>query len=191
MSTLCPKCGEDVVDRARFCHACGQDLTVKSRPVLAVEHPTPVAHYEVEYAPVWRRFLASLIDIVLLALVVLPGVIAFFWLVEVFTHLVGLDMEEGRSLAGTAAVLLGLTADWIYHAATQSSSREASLGKQFMGLKVTDLAGERISFGQATGRHFAKYLSTFMLLFGFVVAFFSRRKQAIHDMVAGTLVLRR
>lgn len=139
----------------------------------------------------WRRFLAGMIDLSIVLLVVLPGVIAFFWIVEVVTGLLGMDREGGRFLAGMAAVLLGVIGNWIYHAKMQSSPRQATYGKQFMGLKVTGLAGERISFAQATGRHFAKYLSAFALLVGFLIAAVTRKKQALHDMVAGTLVVRR
>ncbi len=150
-----------------------------------------VSHLPGEYAPIWRRFLAAMIDISIVLLVVLPGVIAFFWVVEVITGLVGMDRENSRQLAGIAAVLLGLVGDWLYHARMQSSSRQGTYGKQFMGLRVTGLGGEPISFGQATGRHFAKFLSTFALMVGFLVAAVTRKKQALHDMVAGTLVVRR
>jgi uncharacterized RDD family membrane protein YckC len=57
-------------------------------------------------------------------------------------------------------------------------------------LKVTDLEGRRISFARATGRHFAKLLSGFILMIGFIMAGFTQRKQALHDMIAGTLVVR-
>lgn len=188
MATLCPNCREDVLDQAKFCHACGHVLVQgEDQPVL----PPALVSHDFGYAPVWRRLLASIIDVSLLVTVVLPGVIAFFWVVELVTHALGIKPDEGRSLAGTAAVLLWFIADWLYHAAMQSSSRQGSLGKQFMGIKVTDLSGERVGFGQASGRHFAKFLSTFALMIGFFIAPFTRRKQALHDMVAGTLVLRR
>ncbi len=191
MATLCPNCGEDVLERARYCHACGEPLQGKKRAPIAVKEPEAVSHVSGEYASVWRRFLAGAIDLSIVLLVVLPGVIAFFWLVEVVTGLLGMDREGGRFLAGMAAVLLGLIGDWLYHAKMQSSPRQATYGKQFMGLKVTGLAGERISFAQATGRHFAKFLSTFAIMIGFVVAAITRKRQALHDMVAGTLVVRR
>jgi uncharacterized RDD family membrane protein YckC len=58
------------------------------------------------------------------------------------------------------------------------------------GLKVTDLNGQRISFERATGRHFAKWLSSLILFIGYIMAGFSERKQALHDLLAGTLVRR-
>jgi len=56
------------------------------------------------------------------------------------------------------------------------------------GMKVTDLNGNRISFARATGRHFAKWLSTLILWIGFIMVGFTDRKQGLHDMLAGTLV---
>lgn len=191
MATLCPSCGEDVLERARYCHVCGEPIHGKRRAPMIVKEFESVPQISGDYAPVWRRFLASLIDISVVLLVVLPGVIAFFWVVELVTGLLGVDRESGRFLAGIAAVLLGLIGDWLYHARMQSSPKQATYGKQFMGLKVTGLGGEPITFGQATGRHFAKFLSTFALLVGFFIAAVTRKKQALHDMVAATLVVRR
>jgi uncharacterized RDD family membrane protein YckC len=59
-----------------------------------------------------------------------------------------------------------------------------------LGLKVTDLGGHRISFVRATGRHFAKILSGLLLCVGFIMVGFTRYKQGLHDMIAGTLVIR-
>ena len=72
----------------------------------------------------------------------------------------------------------------------ESSSRQATVGKMALGLKVTDLEGRRISFARASGRHFAKYISGMILLIGYIMAGFTERKQALHDMIAGTLVQR-
>src|SRR2546428_774442 len=70
------------------------------------------------------------------------------------------------------------------------SPRLATVGKMVFGLKVTNLEGHRISFARATGRHFAKLISAMILLIGYIMAGFSERKQALHDMIAGTLVVR-
>ena len=60
--------------------------------------------------------------------------------------------------------------------------------KKALGLSVTDLSGNRIGFGRATGRYFAKILSGLILLIGFIMVAFTQRKQGLHDMLAGTLV---
>ena len=56
------------------------------------------------------------------------------------------------------------------------------------GMKVTDLQGQRLSFGLATGRHFAKILSGLILCIGFIMVGFTEKKQGLHDMIVGTLV---
>ena len=81
-------------------------------------------------------------------------------------------------------------AKWIYEASMESSARQATVGKMALALKVTDLEGRRISFARASGRHFAKYISGMILLIGYIMAGFTERKQALHDMIAGTLVVR-
>lgn len=146
---------------------------------------------EFDYAPVWRRFLASSIDVSLVLLVVAPILLLLTWCIELITSYTKLmDIETGRFIAGMGSVLLFIISDWLYNAKMNSSSRQATVGKRFMRLKVTGMAGERIGFGQATGRYFAKFLSTFALFIGFLIAPFTRRKQALHDIVAGTLVLK-
>ena len=57
-------------------------------------------------------------------------------------------------------------------------------------MKVTDTQGARLSFAHATGRFFAKMISGFTMGIGYIMAGFTERKQALHDMIAGTLVMR-
>jgi Tfp pilus assembly protein PilE len=83
-----------------------------------------------------------------------------------------------------------LAAVWLYFALMHSSARQATLGKMAFGIKVTDLAGERVSFLRATGRYFATWVSSILLAVGFLMAGLTARKQALHDMIAGTLVVR-
>jgi uncharacterized RDD family membrane protein YckC len=85
-----------------------------------------------------------------------------------------------------ARALFGGLVNWIYEAGMESST----LGKMALGLKVTDIWGKRISFARATGRHFAKYLSGAILMIGYIMAGFTARKQALHDILAETLVPR-
>ena len=79
----------------------------------------------------------------------------------------------------------------VYFALLESSERQATFGKMALGLKVTDLNGNRISFGQAVGRNLAKYISLVTLLIGYIMAGFTERKQALHDMIASTLVFKK
>jgi len=87
--------------------------------------------------------------------------------------------------------ILMIVIGWLYYALMESSVRQATLGKMALGLMVTDLNGQKISFDRATGRHFAKIISALILFIGFLMAGFTRRKQALHDMIAGCLVIRK
>lgn len=78
--------------------------------------------------------------------------------------------------------------NWLYFALLESSSMQGTLGKKALGMIVTDLDGNRIGFGRATGRYFAKFLSAIILLIGFVMVAFTQRKQGLHDIIASTLV---
>ncbi len=87
------------------------------------------------------------------------------------------------------AILVQLVLAWLYFALCESSSWQATLGKLAIGIRVVDLDGNRISFLRATGRHFAKLLSGMILLIGYLMVAFTQRKQGLHDIIAGTLVL--
>jgi len=87
------------------------------------------------------------------------------------------------------AILLSVIMSWLYFALMESSSRGATLGKMALGIRVTDLSGNRISFGKATGRYFGKIVSSMILMIGYLMAAFTERKQALHDMMAGCLVV--
>jgi uncharacterized RDD family membrane protein YckC len=78
---------------------------------------------------------------------------------------------------------------WLYFAAMESSSKQATLGKMAVGLYVTDMDGNRISFGRATGRYFGRIISGLILCIGYFMAGFTEKKQTLHDMMAGCLVL--
>ncbi len=117
----------------------------------------------IEYADAGKRISAFIIDWILL-----------FLLLRLF----------GSNAGGFSVIIW-----WLYFALMESSTKQATFGKQIMGLKVTDMQGRRISFGKATGRFFAKLLSWMTLLIGFFLAFFTEKKQALHDIITNCLVL--
>lgn len=129
------------------------------------------------YAGFWRRFAAWILDGLLLSLVTLPFTLQFDG---------GVAAEAARtSAAGTISTVVG----WLYFALMESSAKQATVGKMALGIIVTDLDGRRLGFGRATGRYFAKILSALTLGIGFLMAGFTERKQALHDMVASCLVV--
>jgi uncharacterized RDD family membrane protein YckC len=87
-------------------------------------------------------------------------------------------------------VLGAVAVNWLYEALMTSSSKQATLGKMALSLKVTDKEGRRLTFLHATGRHFAKFVNGFTMNIGYIMAGFTDRKQGLHDMIAGTYVIR-
>jgi len=140
-----------------------------------------------QYAGFWVRFVASFIDGII---VNIAGSILGFAAGLVIGLLGG--SEEGAQLLATGiGGLIGVLVGWLYAALMESSASQATLGKQAMGLVVTDVSGQPLSFAKASGRHFGKYLSALILMIGFIMAAFTEKKQALHDMLAGTLVVKK
>jgi len=99
--------------------------------------------------------------------------------------------DEAMGGGAVAFNILMFGAVWLYFALMESSSKQATLGKMMIGVIVTDTDGNRISFGRASGRYFAKIPSAIILMIGYIMAAFTKRKQALHDMMAGCLVIRK
>lgn len=137
------------------------------------------------YAGFWKRFAALIIDSILLSVV--SFVIGF---IVGFVFAVGYSAELGReAILSVVSSIVSLAINWVYFAAMESSKMQATLGKLALGIQVTDLNGNRISFGRATGRYFAKILSGLILGIGYLMAGFTKRKQALHDIISECLVI--
>jgi uncharacterized RDD family membrane protein YckC len=131
------------------------------------------------YAGFWRRVAAFIVDGLLLSVVTVPLTLAFG----------GYDYQADPAAASSASTL-STVITWLYYALMESSAKQATVGKMALGIVVTDLEGRRIGFGRATGRHFAKILSALIIGIGFLMVAFTQRKQGLHDMLAGTLVVK-
>ncbi|MDB5089109.1 MAG: putative rane protein YckC, family [Mucilaginibacter sp.] len=78
----------------------------------------------------------------------------------------------------------------IYHVIMECSAKQATYGKQILKIKVGDMQGYRISPGRATGRNLAKLFSVLTFFIGYLFSFFNKQQQCLHDMIAGTLVMK-
>lgn len=130
-----------------------------------------------EYGGFWIRVGAVAIDFVVL---LIPSLLISALVQLVFSE------EEFEFVEFVYQTLLW----WVYSSALHSSSWQATIGKKVLGMKVVDYSGERISFGRATGRYFASFLSTLILGIGFMMVGWTKRKQSLHDFMANTLVVR-
>jgi uncharacterized RDD family membrane protein YckC len=207
----CSKCGTNVSDGSAFCSACGQPTAAAGAIAPAVERPAPgiPAQYVPSpltpilpsaYAGFWLRVVAHLIDDLLLGIgigilvligVAMVGVDSIRSMVE---GMKGEDFQMPGSLISAIffVTLASIVMVWIYNASMESSQHQGTLGKMALGLIVTDSQGRPIGFGHATGRYFAKIITGLIPLgIGYAMAGFTEKKQALHDMIAGCLVLRR
>jgi uncharacterized RDD family membrane protein YckC len=155
------------------------------RPLVAVEGASP--------AGFWIRFVAYMIDglVMLVPTAILVGIFAA---VVVLTN-ESMDHEGLPAELVVALVLLVaamIVVNWLYEALMTSSPRGATFGKMALGLRIIRFDGNRLSFGRATARHFAKFMVTPMvpLAIGYIMAAFTNRKRALHDILADTLVIR-
>lgn len=128
----------------------------------------------------WARVVASIIDAIVTFIVAIVTAFVFGCVIGV----IGGNAEF-------VGQLIGICASWMYCALMEASEVQATLGKLVIGAKVVDANGDRLTFGKATGRHFAKYLSTLILLIGYIMVAFDERKRGLHDMIAGTYVISR
>jgi uncharacterized RDD family membrane protein YckC len=209
----CSKCGSEISNATAFCPTCGQAVTVlvasvpASGPITSAPiSPAPLApasagYSGVAYAGFWLRFVAYLIDGVISGIAFVILLIPLFVLTGAGAALS--KIGSGENISDDAAAFLGLgflfgffgivfLVSWLYHALSESSSWQATPGKKILNLKVTDLTGQPISFGRASGRFFAKIITGMIpLAIGYIIAGFTEKKQAIHDMIASCLVLRK
>ena len=131
---------------------------------------------KLNYAGFWIRFAAYFIDAVILFFV--QTALAFVFIAD-----------SGSVFAPSLTVqLLSLVIGIAYFCGMESSSRQATLGKMGVGIKVGNAQGQQISFINALGRYFGKILSALTLLIGFMMAGWDSKKQALHDKIAGTYV---
>lgn len=132
------------------------------------------------FSNAWKRALAFLIDSL---------VIVFCYMaVGILFALTGIEsLVFGLPVIGLWWISGMLFFPWIYYAACESSKMQATIGKRAMGLCVTDLFGQRISFMRATGRYFGKFLS--QITFGYLLILMTKKKQALHDKLASTVVI--
>jgi uncharacterized RDD family membrane protein YckC len=146
----------------------------------------------VAYAGFWLRLIAYVIDNLLLGFV-----LGNLLLRPLLGRPGGIPADDpwflftNTSPQVTALLLLFLMGNWVYFAVMESSPWRATLGKKALGLEVVDLDGKRISFARASGRFFAKVLSSMAFLIGFLMAGFTAKKQGLHDILARCLVIRK
>jgi len=209
---FCSKCGNVLAAGMSFCQNCGAPVSAAALPAADIPGaafaaplvpagvsphwlPTPTR----TYAGFWLRFVAHLIDGLVTGAVLCALLVPLFFLTGLGDALRGLHPGQEPNPAIIFAfissiwifILIGIVGGWLYYAYCESSEWQATPGKKVLNLSVTDINGNRISFGRASGRFFAKMISGLIPFgIGYILAGFTEKKQALHDMIASCLVLR-
>jgi uncharacterized RDD family membrane protein YckC len=155
------------------------------------------------YAGFWLRFVAWIIDYIVIyvaqAFIVVPvlGLIGINFASKVATD--GAEMSEGDIFAmvstivaaAMAVALVVVVLQVLYYSFMESSKYQGTLGKMALGLIVTDANGAKLDFTKALIRNLCKIISSLILCIGYIMAGFTDKKQGLHDMIAGTLVVKK
>lgn len=197
---FCESCGTSMLDTLRICPQCGGRVfsdNPKSNLDIHAGADTPENNLkinlasqsntntiQINYAKFWERFAAAIIDINIILLISL--VFGFF--VGMFLPALGLSVTSKKVEAFFKLLDFGIAI--FYYSHMESGSSMGTYGKQWIGLKVSNLNYGRITLGQGIGRYFARWISLLLVYIGYLIQPFNAKKQTLHDMMAGTLVLR-
>jgi uncharacterized RDD family membrane protein YckC len=200
---FCPKCGKETDASGKYCQWCGTDIeTVAPKAVMNVELEEEEIPQTGDYAGLGRRAFAFIIDVIMVLIFIIIAA-AFFSLIQGVKYFyyitaqrapIAVLTEAGTTEAAFGPILASLGVlfiiiPWLYFAGFECSRGQATPGKTLMGIVVTDTDGNRISFSRATLRHFAKFISTIIIFIGFVMIGLTKKRQGLHDRIAGCLVL--
>jgi uncharacterized RDD family membrane protein YckC len=178
----CENCGAANPGGAQVCISCGRPLHSAGQ---APGGELAAAGEEISYASFWERLAALILDGLLLGLF-LAGVFEALW--------AGLAATDGASMPAGLLDVLPTLLVWLalgaYFILMESSERGATLGKRALKLRVVDRGSKRLGKGRALARFLGRILSSSLLYIGYLIQPFNERKQALHDMLAGTLVVR-
>jgi uncharacterized RDD family membrane protein YckC len=185
---LCPLCNNELLNDAVYCSRCGTSIQHRRTPM--------------RYAGFWRRLVATVIDVMLLSPLVLGAReivlsrptpeedLAFKQLTS--GRLTGAEREQVQQRFTARVIAFWELAFFVaapYYVLSESSILGGTVGKHMLGLRVTDLNGRRIRPGRALKRYLCRLVSAMPAWYGFAMAGLTSRKQALHDYLAGTLVL--
>jgi uncharacterized RDD family membrane protein YckC len=188
---ICLNCGRDNPPDALYCQECGKPMNANQYQQQS-GYSSPM-----NFAAIGPRFVALLIDGVIIGIPIgiISAILSAMMAVQVIHRTSQATSFYPGDVIGTffagfgLIMLISILLSWAYFSLMESSAWQGTLGKKMMGIQVTDLCGERISLGRATIRLAVKSLLSSWLFIGYIIAFFTQKRQSLHDLVAGTLVL--
>ena len=198
---VCPKCGNETDASGKFCQWCGFDIaTIPVKPVIVPEEEEgPEVGV---YAGLCRRFIAFIVDAILILLIGIV-LITFFSMTNCVKYAyyiaVHVDLVSSLTEAGTADAAFGpiiaalgmliIIVPWLYFVGFELSHSQATPGKVLMHFMVTDMEGNKSTFARVTLRHFGKFISALVIFIGFLMIGLTNKRQGLHDKICNCLVL--
>jgi len=199
---VCASCGSRALPDGDFCLFCGDVLTESGKLLCVSSANSPGSHpasgniplsvpvEDREFAGFWRRVWAGLVDVsleIMAALLIAKLIDVAF---DLAGRALGIEPESAAYVTGFSFIVLLAVGGWLYAALSESSRYRATIGKRLMRLQVVTATGDKLTFNQASARHVMKFLSLFTLGVGFLMASFTKRRQALHDLPNDCLVIR-
>ncbi len=180
---ICSKCGTENPNDANFCIGCGARFIEQNQDVSLISYSG--------FGGFWERFLAYCIDSIILTIgsVVVGFMGAFF--IGFVMAIMGHEIEQMEDFFVVLYYILAIILTWLYFTIMESSKLQATLGKKILNLFVMDTSGNRITFARANGRFWSKIISGAIFCIGYIMAAFTEKHQALHDMIADTLVVKK
>lgn len=173
MLMKCPKCNIENLRGTTNCYMCGEDLKMAN----------------VEYAGFWRRFVAYIIDVIIIYFTsLLCGLILLFIIAIPLRPLLG---KEYLSIVFIFSICIDLIIYFGYFTLSESSKKQATVGKQLLHVVVSDAEGNRLTKKRALLRNLLKIASAIPLDLGFIMIGFMPKKQGLHDILAGAIAMKK
>ncbi len=187
-ASVCPKCKSPVsvaqIGPVYVPQSAQSQETIPAAPEI------PATRLKMVYAGFWLRALAYFFDTLVISAAF--GLIASFY-PSAFVKFPDANAPSLMSLPQLTpfAFVLTISVTWLYYTLFEASSWQATPGKRVLRIYVTDMNGRRLTFARAAARNLGKLISSLTFLVGYLLAGFTVKKQALHDLLAGCLVLRR
>jgi len=132
-----------------------------------------------EFVGFGKRAVAYIIDLVIIYAITFVISIAL-------TIAITFTSEE---ILGEMVIIVSSVIFFLYFILMESSTKQATIGKLLLGIKVVDFEGKRVSVLNSAGRNFARILSGIIFAIGYLMVLFTKNKQGLHDILAKTYVV--
>tara|TARA_B100000676_G_scaffold84701_1_gene84748 strand:- start:30 stop:683 length:654 start_codon:yes stop_codon:yes gene_type:complete len=182
--SFCQHCGVKTKDKQIMCTKCGGSLGLSD----AYNHFNSLSN---KYAGFWKRAAAAFVD----SLIIMPLgflIIGIMHWLDLYNFFLLLDLDYNQYVDPDYYLFYLLPSSLVgifYFCGMESSSKQATLGKMALGIKVVGMQDEQISFGKALARHFGKWISALCCYIGFIMVGLTHKKQGLHDILASAQVI--